>query len=367
MRWWGGVGDRLARRPAAGVEPDQGVVTQDPDLVVGGGRGHEPADRARVRGVVVAVDTDVVVAGEADSVVQTHDGRQGWQVEHRGPIRGPAFGGAGPEGADTALVGVGGQPVSDLGVEVGGAGEDPAGQEGRFEVAVAAFDQALELRVAGRGEVEADTQRAGERGGLGRGFAGAADRGFPIPHQRSRHAPPLGEDVPHAGQDVAGLAGTDHHRTGVAGVAAGHGQHRQDPFGAVADGDGCGGEPQVALGEFAGLVGDPVGGVRWLEVRPQDADAVLEDRHGVAPTDAFGDHRRRHRRVLRQELTNLCLERVDQRPGRWAVVLGWPVGLERGGDGVAGDAQMAGDGGLREALSTVQPTDLGPILHSDHP
>lgn len=28
---------------------------------------------------------------------------------------------------------------------------------------------------------------------------------------------------------------------------------------------------------------------------------------------------------------------------------------------------MAGDGGLREALSTVQPTDLGPVLHSDHP
>ena len=134
-----------------------------------------------------------------------------------------------------------GQPGLDLGVEVERRDEAATGQERGLEVAVAALDQPLGLRVPSRGELDPHPECPGERGGLGAGLAGPADRGLAVPQPGAGAAAPPADDLPHPGQDVAGLARGDHHRVRHPRVPTRHRQHRQHPRSAPPTGIGAGG------------------------------------------------------------------------------------------------------------------------------
>ena len=109
---------------------------------------HEAADRGRVDGVIVRVDTDVVVASEPDATPPTQLQRDRGQGQHRGPvsietIQRPHFDRPHDPGVRQL------KPVTELGVEVRRRGERATRHEGGFEPAVAAFDDPFRFRVAG--------------------------------------------------------------------------------------------------------------------------------------------------------------------------------------------------------------------------
>ena len=93
-------------------------------------------------------------------------------------------------------------------------------------VGVDPFDHAFELRIAAGSQPDARGQGAGERRRWRRDPSGPADRGFPVPHQGFRHPPQLRDQLPHPGQDVAGLPGRDHHGGHEPGEPQGDDQHR---------------------------------------------------------------------------------------------------------------------------------------------
>ena len=260
-----------------------------------------------------------------------------------------------------------GQPGLDLGVEVERGHEAAPGQERGLEVAVAALDQALGLRVPSRSELDPHPECPGERRGLHRWTAAPADRGLAVPQQVARAAAPAADDLPHPGQDVPGLARGDHHRVGHPRVPTRHRQHRQHPRSATGHGDRRGREPQIALGHLARAVLDAIGGVRWHEQRTQLTDPVLEDRQRPGPANPLGDHRGGHPRILGQQGPDLRLDRVHQRPTRPPLPRGRSVRPQRRPHRVACQPQPAGDLLDRHALRAVQTTNLSPLFQRDHP
>ena len=200
-----GIGDRHPTGPDPLVGGHDLFGAGDRDQRGGGDPFDEPADRARVDRVVVAVDAHVVVAGEPDPPGQPHHRRHRRQLDHPRALPRPPRCGVGPDRAQMSGVGHGGQPGLDLGVEVERRDEAATGQERGLEVAVAPLDQPLGLRVPRRGELDPHAECPGERGRLGAGLAGAADRALAVPHQRAGTAAPPADDLPHPGQDVPAL------------------------------------------------------------------------------------------------------------------------------------------------------------------
>src|SRR3954451_14874578 len=181
---------------------------------------------------------------------------------------------------------------------------------------------------------------------------------------------PGGQDRPHPGQDVPAPTAGDHDRAGDPRVPARHRQHRQHPLPTglpiSPDRDRAWREPQVALGDLARGVLHPVARVRRHEQRPQQAHPVLQHRQRPVPPDALSDHRRRHVRELGQHRPDRRLERPPRRALRRPLVPRRTGRRQRLGDRVPRDPQTPGDRRLRQPLRQVQPTDLGPILHTDH-
>ena len=106
----GRVGDRAALAQHRLVVGHDLLVAGDHDPVRGGDDVDEPADRARVDRVVVAVDPHVVVAGQPDPVRSARpSGATGGSVDHR---RRRSVASARPGGPDRAQVRVLAVPVS---------------------------------------------------------------------------------------------------------------------------------------------------------------------------------------------------------------------------------------------------------------
>lgn len=66
--------------------------------------------------------------------------------------------------------------------------------------------------------------------------------------------------------------------------------------------------------------------------------------------DPLGDHRRRHRRIGRQQRSNPRLHLVNRRRHRGSLILRRTIGGQRTGHRVSRDAQLAGDSPLRHPL-----------------
>jgi len=231
------------------------------------------------------------------------------------------------------------QPLVQLLVEVPWRGEQAARQERGLQVAVVPLDQTLELWVSGRREPDPGREGAGERSCWGGHFPRPTDRGFPVPDQRLRHSADAVDQGPHARQDVPGLPGRDHHGGQEPGEAAGHDQHWQAPLLAGPDRHLGLGEPQIALGNLAGLVGHPVDRVDPDVLGPDQREPFPQGRQRVRPADPLGDHRRRHPRPLLQKSPDLRLIGVCDLAPRSPLELRRPVGVQRGPDRVPGHPQ----------------------------
>ena len=194
------------------------------------------------------------------------------------------------------------QPVRQLLVEVDGALEVAAGQEGRLQVAVAPLHQSLGLRVPWPALDHLHHQRTAEGGELL-----AQDRvpSLPAPHPRlvvpdqgSGHRPQLAEQPPVPSNQIACLAAGQHSRHHPPRVDQHHDQDRHHTQHPRAQRDPLGREPQVALRQLSWLIGRPRRRV-GRQIHPtQLTHSLLEHGQAARPADALGDHRRRHVRRL---------------------------------------------------------------------
>lgn len=81
----GGVGDRLPPCPETKVVGNGPAVGADPDLLKVRGHVNGTPDHARVDGVVVGVDPDVVVPAQPDVVAPSQMQHPWWQWQHLRP------------------------------------------------------------------------------------------------------------------------------------------------------------------------------------------------------------------------------------------------------------------------------------------
>ena len=94
-------------------------------------------------------------------------------------------------------------------------------------------------------------------------------------------------------------------------VRSNHDQHRQQRGRSVLQRDPLRREPQIALRRVTRLPDQPVSRVRRAIVRPQRAHVVPEPCNRPGPADPFGDHRRRHLRVLGHTARTLASNGVN--------------------------------------------------------
>ena len=126
-----------------------------------------PADHGGVHRVVVGVQPHVVIPRQPGRRPPPGRGRDRRQGEHRLPVGGDPLGRRATQRPPRPGVHQR-EPLLQLGVEVGRAGEAAAGQERALQVVVGALDQALGFRVAGLQHQHLRPQRAAERLALGR-------------------------------------------------------------------------------------------------------------------------------------------------------------------------------------------------------
>jgi hypothetical protein len=195
-----------------------------------------------------------------------------------------------------------------------------------------------------------DREESGEVGG----DPALPDTGLVVPDRHFRHRIPAGQQLPVTVDQIARHPARQHPRGDDPRIARDHHQHRWPPGLAIAERDVEGWEPQVALSQLAGLIG----GAR---------DRIDGEVGGPFPADPLRDHCRRHRRGLFQQLTDLRFDRVYRRALQRPGVHRRPVGGQRPLHGVLRDAQMPCDRPDRHLLGPVQPADLCPVLHLDHP
>jgi hypothetical protein len=217
-------------------------------------------------------------------------------------------------------------------------------------VVVAAFQQALGLRVAGFADQHLGPQDPAERvtggGQLRLRPPVPADRGLPVPHEHLGDSAELVQQGPPAGVQVLLGPGRDQQGAAPPGVTAGHRQHRQ-PLGR------------------AGLA-VPTSRVTGGNQK-SNRDLLLEHRQAPGPPDTIGDHRRRHPRVLGQQRPDRLLIGVGHRPGRCPLVPRRRGRRQRPAHRHPRHPDPARDLRDRHSLRHVQPTDLCPLLHTDHP
>ena len=98
------------------------------------------------------------------------------------------------------------------------------------------------------------------------------------------------------------------------------------------------------------------------------ATRSLQDRHPALPADPLGDHRRRHLRELAQQLPDLpAPPRRPPTPSPPAHSAAARPNAAPSRTVLRATPKPASDRLDPHPLSPMQPTDLGPVLHADHP
>ena len=207
------------------------------------------------------------------------------------------------------------------------------------------------------------------RGQLGPAGPPPAHRALPVPHQHPRHRAQLGDQPPPAGIQILRAPRRHQHRGGEPGVAAHHGQHRQQlcrPGLAEPDRHLDVGKPKVALRYLPGSIRRPARGVRRQIHRPQLRHPATQRTNRIRPADPLRDHRRRHPRKRLEQFPDPRLEPVDHRTRRLPLILGRTATGQRRLHRVPRTTDHPGNLRNRNTLRLPQPTDLSPILHNQH-
>ena len=191
--------------------------------------------------------------------------------------------------------------------------------------------------------------------------------GLVVPQQSARDPTEPLDQRPHPQQQIRGLAGRQHLTAGEPRVRSSDHQHRQQRVGAVLERDPLRREPQVALRRVARRPHQPISRIRSTMLRSQTGDVLSEPRRRTLPADPLSEHRRRHVRELRQQLTHPRLERRERRRRhRRPLILRRLRRVHRPRHRVARDPQPLSDPRLRDALRG-QPPNQCPVFQSDHP
>ena len=169
-----------------------------------------------------------------------------------------------------------------------------------------------------------------------------------------------------AGQHVMGLTGRDHEAADEPGEAAHPGDHPQLVGLAMTERDLHGGLPQIELGELPREIDGSLARIGRHEQRAQLGHPITQHPDRVRPADPLGDHRRRHRRELAQQLEHLRLDGVDDRPLRRPLIARRRLRAQCRPHRVAGHPEPADDRLDPHPLSPMQTTDLSPLIHVDH-
>ena len=326
----------------------------------------EPADHGRVHRVVVAGDPDVVVAGQTDPLRSADCRRDRRQRFHRRDVGDDPQVGLFPGAPQQPRVGSG-QPLRQLGVVIGRAGERAAGHERRFQEPVGPLHQPLGLRVPRRHLMDPGPQSAGERAGADGQPAVLPDAGLVVPHQRLGDRIQRGQQLPHPGDQITGGPRRQQQRHDEPRERGDHRQHRRSgQHRPGIDRDDLAREPQVALHDLTGGIGGPVGRIGRAVQRPELGDLGPQHRRRKLPPHPLGDHRRRHVRELGEQLPDRREEHIDLRPTRRPGIPRRLIRGQRRPHRVPGQPQPASDRLDRQTLRPMQPADLCPIFHVDH-
>ena len=267
---------RLMPGPDPLVVGDGPAVAERPDPVQVGDDLDPAADHGRVDRVVVGVQPDVVVARQPGR--GPPPGRRGdrRQRQHRRLVRGDPVGRGAAQRPPRPGVHQR-EPVLQLGVEVGRAGERPAGQERALQVVVGPLDDALGLRLGGLAAPPPSPPACRGTPDTRRSARACPARHRPIapsPSQTSARgtAPSRAischQPANRSGAARVGISSADSHRE----YAGHHRQHRQlrrpadlpEP-----DRHRDRREPQVALRDLPGRIARPARRVRRQISRPQ--------------------------------------------------------------------------------------------------
>jgi hypothetical protein len=130
-------------------------------------------------------------------------------------------------------------------------------------------------------------------------------------------------------------------------------------------------EPQITIGLLTGQDGFPLKVSAFEGNRAETKTMLPVIREFMAahrlPPDPLRDHRRGHRRVRLQKLPDPRLEPVHRRPRRLPLVPRRAVASQSRPHRVPRDPQRPRDRLDRHRLRPVQPADLSPVLHCEHP
>ena len=335
---------------------------------------RRPTDR-RVDRVVVAVQAHVVVARQPQRAAPAGRWRDRRQRQHRGPVGVDPVGRGAAQHPTVALVDQR-QPVGQLGVEVRRASE-ACGRAGtrspdsRWPARPAPWPPDRPDRRSRPWRPAPHGRRAAASVRTVWPPAALADRALPVPHQHPRHRPsPAMSCHQPANRSSAAREGMQPGGQ-PAGIAGHHHQHRQpvavrvwpNPTGRV-----IAGEPQVALGHLPSRIGRPRRRVRRQIHRPQLPHPVLEHRQptwssrsarrspwpasSATPPAAPGSAARPHPRSTPAAAADTAAGHRRPAPAS-PCSSRHPITLRDRLD--------------RHPLGPMQPADLRPVLHAQHP
>ena len=126
-------------------------------------------------------------------------------------------------------------------------------------------------------------------------------------------------------------------------------------------------EPEIALSDLPSQIAGARRRIRRHIDRPQLSHPCAQGADRIPPLQPFGDNRGRHRRAGLQQLPDPRLHRIHNRASRPSPIGRRLVGGQRLLHRVLRTPQHPRDHLNRHPLRPMQPADLRPILHTQHP
>ena len=264
------------------------------------------------------------------------------------------------------------KPGVELVLEVELVSESSPRLEVRLRIALQPLDRALGLRVGGLTEPPRDPKLAAERGErVRRPPAVAVDPGLAIPHQLLRQRPQTRQTARDPRQQILGLLGEHQHPRARARIPQTRDHDpaltrlavpdRDLPRGAATHRTGTPRPVDTASAETSAPAGRTTAGPR-ADSHPRPSCPRCTPTAQQLP-----DPHPRQLRILRQQPVDLRLERLQHARPRCPLISRRRLAAQRPADRVLRQARLTHQPLDRLARDEMLASQLGPLLHLDHP
>ena len=233
-----------------------------------------------------------------------------------------------------------------------------------------ALQRALRLRIPGFQNHPPQLKRTAERGKVRRRPAARRDRRLAIPHQLLRQRPQPREVPRQPPEDVRRLLAEHQRPRDRARPTHLTCHHPATTLLTMTNRQVLAGLPQITLHKLARPIDRPLKRPRPDEPRPRLTDIVIKDRLAARIADLarhLAQPLRLNPRISRQLVADPVLERIELRSHRCARIPRRLPGRQRPPDRLAMQPRPPADLPDRQLLDSMQPSDLCPLLHADHP